>query len=748
MKEDKILEEALARFEDAEEGWSDNREEALDDLKFARLGEQWPEDIAEQRQNEGRPCLTINKLPAFIRQVVNDARLNTPSIKVHPVDDNADPDTAEVINGLIRNIEAVSNADQAYDTSLESAVTNGFGYFRVDIEYASQDVFDLDIEINTIPNPLSVYPDPNSTALDASDWEYCFIVEDLSEEVFAASYPNADKVDWEGKDSQGWVSDNTIRVAEYWKREEIETELLLLSDGTVIHKDQYEENIPLFDAAGTTIAKSRPCKTYKVTQYIMNGAEVMETNEHPGTLIPIIPVFGDIIVVEEKRYCQSLVRQAKDAQRNYNYWRSASTEKVALATKAPWIGPTGSFDSDVRKWESANTETHAFLEYDGPMPPSQTAPSMADAGSMTEALSASDDFKNIMGMQDASLGIAGNETSGRAITARKREGDISTYHFVDNLSRAMTYAGKVILELIPHVYNTPRVMRVLGYDGEPETVQVNQQFDVNGMAKLHDLTKGKYDLVVTTGPSFTSKREEAATQMTELLRSFPQAAPIIGDLVAKNLDWPGADEIAKRLKTLLPPEIQAMEKMDGLPPEAQAAIAQSQQQVQQLSQVIEQGKQLLQQKDEEIKGLNLEKKSKQDELFVKDEDSKRKFTADMAKVEADKEMTAFKENEENRRMIVNEVAGFLKDYVDQSSQTQQDSMKTQQDSTQGMLQGFDVFAEMIEKLSDKVEDMSSQSKTIEIQAPSGGIYKGVVNDNDIEIQAPSGATYTGNITEH
>lgn len=745
MKNDKILKEALSRFEDAEEGWNENREEALDDLRFARLGEQWPEDIAQQREDEGRPCLTINRLPAFIRQVVNDARLNTPSIKVHPVDDNADVDTAEVINGLIRNIEAVSNADVAYDTSLESAVTGGFGYFRVDIEYASDDVFEMDLMINPTPNPLSVYPDPNSTAVDASDWEYCFVVEDLSDDVFTASYPNAEKIDWEGKDSNGWVTEDTVRVAEYWKREEIETTLLLLSDGVVIHKDKYEENQALFDAPGTTIEKTRPCKTHKVTQYIMNGAEVIETNEHPGSLIPIIPVFGDIVVVEEKRYTQSLVRQSKDAQRNYNYWRSASTEKVALATKAPWIGPTGFADSNIRDWETANTETHAFLEYDGNIPPQQTPPSMADAGSITEALNASDDLKNIMGMQDASLGIAGNETSGRAITARKREGDISTFHYVDNLSRAMTYAGKVILELIPHVYDTPRVMRVLGYDGEAETVQVNQEFDANGITKLHDLTKGKYDLIVTTGPSFTSKREEAATQMTELLRSFPQAAPIIGDLVAKNLDWPGADEIAKRLKTLLPPEIQAMEKLDGLPPEAQAAIARSQQQVQQMSEFIEQGKQLLQQKDEEIKMLELEKKSKQDELVIKDEDSKRKFTADMAKIESDKQTAEQKQTEENRRMIISEATGFLQDYITQSNQS---TSQEHQNSMTEMMQGFEVFNEALQQLNGKIEALDSDDKTIEITAPSGGVYKGVVDDGSIEIQAPSGAIYTGSVTEH
>ena len=704
MNKDKKHTLALERYATASESWQENRDNALEDIKFARLSQQWPDDVKRQRENDSRPCLTINRLPAFIRQVVNDARLNTPSIKVHPSDDNADPETAEIVNGIIRNIETSSNAEVAYDSSLEDAVTGGFGFFRIDLDYAHDDAFDLDIQINRIANPLSVYPDPHSEEIDASDWSYCFVEDELSKSEFKAAYPKADISNWDG-DSDGWVSEDTVRICEYWVREEVDTELLLLSDGSTLHEDQYVKNKHLFDAQGLTIAQTRPSKTFKVKQYILSGAEIIEETSWPGRFIPIVPVYGDEIYAEGKRHFQGLIRPAKDVQRNYNYWRTAATEKVALATKAPWIGPVGAFDSDARKWETANTETHAFIEYDGPMPPQQIMPSVADAGALQEALNASDDLKSIMGLHDASLGAKSNEVSGKAIMARQREGDVSTFHFIDNLSRGIRYAGRVLLDLIPKVYTKPRVMRIMGYDGTPENVQVNKEFDVNGITKMHDLTAGKYDLVVKTGPSFTSKREEAATQMTEMIRAFPDAAPIIGDLVAKNLDWPGADEIAKRLKTLLPPEIQAMEKMDGLPPEAQAAMANAQQQIKQYQQLVDQGKQMLGDKDQEIKDLSTQLKDKQAEISVKSIDSERKYNLGMAKITMDSNTEERRIIESQRELIVDTTIEALKMRIE--------SMANPSD-------------ELTTLLSQMNEEKTPCTKTVEITAPSGEVYSGTV----------------------
>jgi hypothetical protein len=589
LSDDDILKEAREAFERAADAEAENRRDALDDLKFARLGEQWPEAIRRERDLDGRPCLTINRLPAFIRQVVNDARQNKPAIVVHPVDDAADPETAEVFNGLIRHIEQSSDAEVAYDTALDFAVTGGFGYFRINTRYASDDGFDQDLVVERVANPFSIYGDPDGTAADSSDWNCAFVVDTLPKAAFEARWKGADPVDWSADSYASltgpWLDGDRVMVAEQWTREAVKRAIVALSDGQVVELAVYEKQKAMFDALGVkVVGRPRSVASHKVTQRILTGAEVLETVEWAGKFIPIVPVYGEELHVDGRRRLRSLVRDAKDPQRMFNYWRTTSTELVALAPKTPFIGRKGAFETDSAKWATANTQTHAYIEYDGPEPPMRQPFAGAPAGALQEAMNASDDMKAIMGFYDASLGARSNEISGRAIMARQRQGDTSTFHYIDNLNRAMRHAGRILLDLIPKVYATPRVVRVLGPDGQAKAVPVNQpappgpgaapgQGDPAGQVrkieKIYDLTAGKYDLVVRAGPSFTSRREEAANQMIELIRAYPAAAPAIGDLLAKNLDWPGADEVAGRLQALLPPKLAG-----GASPEAQAAQAQ------------------------------------------------------------------------------------------------------------------------------------------------------------------------------
>ncbi len=579
MSDDDILKEAREAFERAADAEAENRREALDDLRFARLGEQWPEAIRRERDLDGRPCLTINRLPAFIRQVVNDARQNKPAIVVHPVDDAADPETAEVFNGLIRHIEQSSDAEVAYDTALDFAVTGGFGYFRINTRYACDDGFDQDLVVERVANPFSIYGDPDGTAADSSDWNSAFVVDTLPKAAFEARWKGAEVVDWSADSYASltgpWLDGDRVMVAEQWIREAVKRTIVALSDGQVVELAVYEKQKAMFDALGVkVVGRPRDVASHKVTQRIMTGAEVLETVEWAGRFIPIVPVYGEELHVDGRRRLRSLVRDAKDPQRMFNYWRTTSTELVALAPKTPFIGRKGAFETDSAKWATANTQTHAYIEYDGPEPPQRQPFAGAPAGALQEAMNASDDMKAIMGLYDASLGARSNETSGRAIMARQREGDVSTFHYIDNLNRAMRHAGRILLDLIPTVYATPRVLRILGPDGQAKAVSVNQpaQADPLGQTrkveKIFDLTVGKYDLIVRAGPSFTSRREEAANQMIELIRAYPAAAPVIGDLLAKNLDWPGADEVASRLQSMLPP------KAAGASPEVQAAQAQ------------------------------------------------------------------------------------------------------------------------------------------------------------------------------
>lgn len=704
------LKEATEAFTLCVDAWSDNRKDALDDFKFARLGEQWPDEAKKMRR--GRPMHVINKMPAFIRSVVNDARMNKPSIRVRPADSKADVATARIYDGLIRNIEQISVASIAYDTASDHAATGGFGWFRVGIEFVHDDTFDKEILIQTIENPFSVYPDPHSTSATSADWNLAFIVDVIEKNAFQRKYKGAEPVDWSsdayGRLTSPWRDGEQIMVAEQWLREEVKRKRLLMSTGEIIDAEIYKDPDvrAVFDAEGTTVEQERDTLSWKVTQRIMTGAEILEENEWTGRYIPIIPVYGEDVNVDGKRYLRSLIRDAKDAQRSFNYHRSVSSELVGLAPRAPFIGPDDAFQGEYAdRWDTANTENHPFLAYKkGAMPPQrQPLDSGPAAASIGEALASNDDMKAIMGIYDASLGQRSNETSGRAILARQREGDTSTFHFTDNLSRAIHHAGTVIIDLIPQVYTGKRMQRILGIDGKPMTVGLNQPVfplpepgqtphplagqpfqapppgqgapaapgmprdpanpfappgappppadvvppgppqpgaapgpmsgpppgPMPGMpmphpalpqgqplqdgaptedqitAAVYDLAAGRYDLVVEAGPSFNTKREEAAAQMTELLRAFPPAAPVIGDLLVKNLDWPGAEEIGQRLRSLVPAG--AMGKA-AIPPQAQA-------QIDQMGQVIQQGgakmQELMQQLQQATAQLEAEKASQE-----------------------------------------------------------------------------------------------------------------------------------------
>ena len=550
--DERILAQARADFARAREAGREDRQAAAEDLRFARLGEQWPEAIRRAREQEGRPCLTLNRLPAFIRQVVNEARQNRPAITCHPVDSAADPATAEVLNGLIRNIEQSSDADVAYDTALDFAVTCGFGVLRIVARPSEGGSEDLDLAIERVADPFSVWGDPDSLAADSSDWDVAFVTRKMDRRAFAARWPDAEAVDFEDEDQAGAggpsrEAGGQVRLVEFWRREAVERSLITLSDGQEMEAEVFEARRPFLEAAGLTpVGPPRTAPGVRVVQRILSGAAVLETVDWPGRFIPLVPVYGEEIRVDGRRRLRGLVRDARDAQRMFNYWRTTSTELVALAPKAPFIGRKGAFDTDQAKWTTANSQTHAFIEYDGPEPPQRQPFAGVPAGALQEALNAADDLKSIMGLHDASLGARSNETSGKAILARQREGDVSTFHYIDNLSRAIRHAGRILIDLIPKVYSAQRMVRILGPDGAPALVEVNGQGAAPG-GRIFDLAAGRYDLTVRAGPSFASRREEAASQMIELIRAYPPAAPLIGDLLARNLDWPGADEVARRL---------------------------------------------------------------------------------------------------------------------------------------------------------------------------------------------------------
>ncbi|MCG7873178.1 MAG: hypothetical protein JAZ11_13865 [Candidatus Thiodiazotropha lotti] len=570
----------------------ENRDNAEKDIRFSRLSEQWPRDILESRRKKGQICLTINRLPSFIRQVVNNARMKKPQIKIHPVDDKGDKDTANVMNGLIRNIEYTSSADVAYDTGVESAVTAGYGYWTIGTDYANDDTFDMDIKINRVANIFSIYGDPESTAADSSDWNSAFVLDTVSESDFEKKYgKKARKIDWGGESGltlkkgrhAGMTRNKGVVLAKWWQRHEGSKIILELTNGEVIEAESYMEIAHDLASSGIHVHKERTVKTHDVTVSTLSGAEILDQEDWPGIYIPIIPVYGDEVVVDDKRHFLSFIRDAKDPQRMLNFWRTQSTQLVALAPNAPYIGRKNSFQSDKYKWETAHKESWAYIQYDGDVPPVRQGFTGPPAGAIQEALNASDDIKSVLGLFDASLGARSNETSGRAIEARQREGDTSTFHFSDNHVRAIQHTGRVLIDLIPKIYSGKRMIRILGDRGtdpkvvpigpSPEQAQMPSQSEMGlaGFApntaqggdqdaftdeaepeKIYDLTLGKYDLVVSAGKDYQTQRLESADEMFKFLEYFPQAAPYIGHILAMNLDWPGAEEIAEQLKKMVP----------------------------------------------------------------------------------------------------------------------------------------------------------------------------------------------------
>jgi portal protein len=619
-KHEDLLREIRERFALCSEAETRNRIDALDDLRF-RNGEQWPDDIKQERKLLRKPMLTVNKLPQHIRQITNDQRQNRPAIQVSAVEDN-DTDTAEVYQGIIRHIELSSNADQAYDTAFESACTIGFGFFRVITKYCDEKSFDQDICVQRVRNPFSVYFDPSCLEPDYSDAQFAFIVDKMGLARFKREYPNAESssssFDFHalGDRRTDWVSEDEIRVAEYFCIRSEPTKLVLCDNGQVYWHDEVPpECHPV---------KERMSERVKVCWYKTNGAEILEEVDWAGKWIPIIPVLGDELDVDGQKILSGIVRHAKDPQRMYNYWASAETELIALAPKAPWIMAEGQDEGYEEMWENANTRNYSRLIYKPTTvgqelapPPSRNNIEPAVAAITQARMMASDDLKSTTGIFDAALGARSNETTGRAILARQQESDTSNFHFVDNLSRAIKHLGRILVDLIPKVYDTPRVMRILGKDDQERTVKINEAYiDDAGVEKIYDLSTGKYDVTVSVGPSYGSKRQQAAEAMLQLTQAAPQLMAVAGDLMVENMDWPGAKAIAARLKKTLPPELADDDKKMPVPPQIQAQLQQMSMMNEQLTMAVNEmtdtinQKQVEQSSAAEIKRMELESREK------------------------------------------------------------------------------------------------------------------------------------------
>jgi len=568
---------ALKRFSLALDADRDNRKRALEDAEFV-AGEQWPQQVVDQRR--GRPCLTINRLPTFVRQVSNEVRLKPPSINILPAEDG-DRATAEVLEGLVRSIESRSKAKRIYARAIEDSSRCGMGFWRVDTEYANDETFDLDLVIRPISNPLGVLFDPDMTDPLGADAKFCFVIDTMTESAFREKYgedassgidgDNTSQVNATGEWSQG----EKVQVAEYWCVKERDSEIVLLDNGETVDIEDYDKALEAFEQAFSVYEqqaaqaaqnggmveplpamprpvvgpdgkpRTRKVKRKKVVSYIMSGGDFLQGPfDWAGSRIPIIPVWGEEYRVGDRRVRTSLIHWSKDSQRMINYWRSASIEALALAPKAPWLVTADQIAGFEKEWASSGTGNPVVLRYNAD-PKAQSAPQRQmpppmQTAMLQEAALAQDDLKATTGIYDASLGAKSNETSGKAILARQQEGDVGTFVFLDNLLSAVEETGRVIVDLVPKIYDVPRQIRILGKKMEADVISVND-------GGQYDLTRGKYDVHIVTGPSFTTQRQMAADMFQQMLQSVPMLAPVLIPRMVAAMELPDGDEIAAEI---------------------------------------------------------------------------------------------------------------------------------------------------------------------------------------------------------
>ena len=629
-----LLEELRGGMHDWLSLMDENHEMAAEDIEFI-AGDQWDPEIEKQRTEERRPCMTFPKLTQFLDQLVGEEMGQRPSIKVSAGDGfsaklqvNTEQDKsiplAQTYAGLIRQIERASQARMAYDNAFEGAAGWGFGHFRILRQYVA-DSFDQVLTIAPIWDPFAVAWDASAQEYTREDARWCAIRARVPKAEFQRRYPGATAgaLDFTTISHHSeWFQDADVILAEWYRKVPVEQTLLLLSDGRTIRRDPKADIRDELAQRGVQVVRERKHAGHKIEWYLCSGTDILEGPfDEPGDFIPVVPVWGRMLWYKGRMRYRGLIRNAKDEQRSYNYSRTALIEKQALAPKAPWVIATEQIEGYEEIWQTANTKNHAYLPYKGvrsgsgtPLAPPQRQFGSTDVSGIAEMVQLSEQgMKSSIGIYDPSLGAKSNEASGKAIMARQQQGDRLTAPFLENLAKSIAYAGRILVNLIPRVYDGSRVIRILHDDETEDTVAINEVIVDEQTGKevtINDLSAGRFDVAIDIGPSFLTRRLESAQAMLEFAGAVPAAGQFMADLIAQNSDWPGAESIAKRLKrALIPPEMQEGEDGAGsnVPPEAQAQIDQLTQVTQETQAQLQQAMQEMQAMASQLETSKLEK---------------------------------------------------------------------------------------------------------------------------------------------
>jgi hypothetical protein len=744
-----VVEKAKAFYQRAKTYETDQRKEEMDDIRFVGLLEQWPAQLKAMREGDptgARPCLVVDKVNQYVNQIVNQMRQNRPSIKARPVDDAGDIEVAEVYQGIIRHIEDSSKADIAYDWAGEGAVKSGVGYFRILTEYVG-DSFQQEIRIARIRNRFTVYFDPDAKEPDGSDQKECLVTMMIKRDAFKEQYPDKDLTEWSASTGDSdWYDADHVRIAEYYYLEKTAATLVLLEDGNSMFKDEYEaKEIQL------PIVKERAGYKTIVKWCKVTGSDELESTVIAGKFIPIVRVIGIETDIDGKIHLRGIVRGVKDAQRMYNYQRSTVVETLGLSSKAPYIAAAGQIEGFEAEWASSNRVNRAVLKYkpvtiNGTLapPPQRQAYSGVPTGLIQDMETSEHDIQAALGMYQASIGQDSNAKSGKALNAQRQQGDMATFQFPDNQSKSVRHAGRIIMGMIPVVYDTAQVVRMLGEDGTPDYVQldpeqqeaVKQEKQVDGsIKKIYNLGVGKYDVTITTGASYATKRMEVADFMTQLVQTNPELMQMYGDYFFKSMDVPYAEEMADRAKKMLPPQLQDDPNSEDSP-EVQQVKAQAQQAIDQLTQQLQAAEQAMQEADQEASELMKKAEGAEAKAGVEAGRialDKEKLEVDKGKVEIDKIRA------ENERM--------------QIKKEQMELMIANPDMANMMAQNDEMMQAMLNGVLESIEENKAllqqlaqpETKEIQIASPDGKVYRGIVQDGQVQVETPTGQVYTGSL---
>jgi hypothetical protein len=630
--EDKIVNEAKERFERCEEAESEFRQRFVADMRFANGDSdnnwQWPDTIRNSREGDDRPCLTINKTRQHNLQIINDAKQNKPSVKTLPVDGEADIEIAKILDGIVRHIEYNSHAEIVYDTATEFAVQGGLGYWRVVCEYAHDGSFDQEILLRRVKDPLTVYLDCDIQAADGSDAKYAFVFEEMSKTEFEVTYPGEKAqsvVFGDGATGDAWISKDKIRVCEYFRKSE-KTDTLVNHpvNGPMMLSDVEDEKERMLLEKDQSVQK-RTVSMPEITWYLIAGDKIIDEKPWAGRYIPIVRVVGEEIVINGKIERKGHTRNLKDSQRMYNYMSSAQVEYIALQTKTPYIAPREAIEGYENEWANANKDNLPVLPYnslreDGsPIERPQREQPPVGASAYIQGMStAQQELMMSSGQYQEQFGQQSNAQAGVAIQARQRQGDRATYHFIDNVARAIRYTGRVLIDLIPKIYDTKRVIRIIGEDGEETFATIDPDQEQPLQKQPHPTIAdevqlifnpgiGRYDVTVEVGPNYETRRQEAFNALTQIMSQDQELMKVAGDLLFKAADFPMAEEVAERLHRTIPPQILG----EGPSPQEQdmeQKMQQMEQMINHLSAALQDARTGREQQDTNIKAYDAETK--------------------------------------------------------------------------------------------------------------------------------------------